>query len=80
MTKPNIASIGSFLTVNGDVKGLCKLGCLNRRLITDRLTSANTTNIPNTEIPATSTSLPENKIIVATVKAIVNIVANHASF
>ncbi len=53
---------------------------MNRRLITDKLTNANTTNIVNTEILATSASLPEYKIIVAKVKAIINIVANHGVF
>ena len=56
------------------------VGCLNRRLITDRFTNTNTTNILNTEIRATSVSLPEYSIIVAKVKAIVNIIANHGVF
>ena len=80
ITKPIIGRTGNFLTLNGDIKGLRKLGCLNRRLITDRFTNANTTNILNTEILATSEILPVYRIIVAKVKAIVNIIANHGVF
>ena len=80
ITKPNTGNTGNFLTVNGNIKDLCNLGCFNLRLITDKLTNANTTNMLNTEILATSASLPEYKIIVTKVKAVVNIVANHGVF
>lgn len=80
ITKPNTGSMGNFLTLKGNIKGLGKLGCLNRRLIADRLTNAKTTNMPNTEMLATSEILPVYRTIVATVKAIVNIVANHGVF
>lgn len=76
-SNPNVGSNGNFPTVRGNLKGLCKLGCLNLSLITDRLTSAKTISMPNTEILATSEILPEYIIIVDKVKAMINIVANH---
>ena len=80
ITIPIAGNIGNFLTLNGDIKGLCNLGRFNLRLITDKLTNANTTKILNTEILAISESLPEYNIIVTKVKAVVNIVANHGVF
>lgn len=77
VTKPNAGIMGTFPILRGNLKGLCRLGCLNRSLITDRLTRAKTISIPNTEMLATSEILPVYKIIVAKVKAMVNIVANH---
>ena len=68
------------MILNGDIKGLCNLGRFNLRLITDKLTNANTTSILNTEMLAISASLPEYKIIVTKVKDVVNIVANHGVF
>lgn len=77
ITKPSTGNMGNFLTLNGDIKGLCNLGRFNLRLITDKLINANTTNMLKTEILAISASLPEYKMMVTKVKAAVNIVANH---
>ena len=76
-TKPNVGSIGTFPILKGNLKGLWRLGCLNRSLITDRLTRAKTISIPKTEMLATSEILPAYIIIVARVKDMVNMVANH---
>ena len=40
-TKPNTASIGKFLTLSGDMKGLFKFGSLSRRYITDKFVNIN---------------------------------------
>jgi hypothetical protein len=79
-TNPRMGKRGNFLILKGVMKGGRKPGCFNRRFIRDRLTKANTTSILNTEIPATSVSLPEYRTIVATVKAETNIVDNHGVF
>lgn len=80
ITIPNTGNRGNFLTLNGVIKGLCKLGRFNLRLITDKLTNAKTTKMLNTEILAISESLPEYSIIVTKVKAVVNTIANHGVF
>jgi hypothetical protein len=80
ITKPSTGNTGNFLTLSGDIKGLFSPGRLNRSIITDKLTNANTTNMLNTETLAISESLPEYRIIVTKVKAVVNIVANHGVF
>jgi hypothetical protein len=77
ITTPSTGNMGNFLILNGDIKGLCNLGRFSLRIITEKLINANTTNMLNTEILAISASLPEYKIMVTKVKAVVNIVANH---
>ena len=77
---PNIGNTGNFFTLNGVIKGLCNLGRLNLRLITDKLTNANTTKMLNTEILAKSESLPEYSTIVTKVKDVVNTIANHGVY
>jgi hypothetical protein len=70
----------NFLSVKGNTNALRILGFLNRRLMTEILTNANTSSILNTEILATSESLPEYRIIVAKVNAVVNTIASHGVF
>ena len=54
--------MGNFLILKGEVKVRIRLGCLKRSHITEKLTNANTTKMPKTEILAIIAILPEDKI------------------
>jgi len=75
--RPNPASIGKFLNLNGEVKGRIRLGLLKRSHITEKLTNAKTIKIPKTERLAIVTILPNDKITAAIEKIIIVKIAIH---